>query len=1500
MLSALSLLSARLVRFALLLCLFARASAADLSTWPGQYKIAPWESSRLTAADVVGPDGIVYPDFTGVGVTGGIPDVNNATIRDTYTEFNVQNYGATGNDTTNDDAAVASAATAARNHLNANVANKAILYFPAGTYYLDTPVTFTHSNLVIDGDGPASTIIKLATDTTQSGALFSLIKPAAFTGYLTVTAFAPRGANTVTLSANPATNTFAIGSWFRIHQTSTSQTKTISTRFSNPDNAVYFTDGYFHTPRLTYAKVIAIDATAKTLTFDRTLTHDLFVDDLAQLRRMDMMEYSGIQDLAIETVAATATVNPVKFEGTANCWIKNFKTIKARDWPIYTTTVTRLEIRDSQFLGTWKDITLGGGTAYLGWCEPATDSLMENVQASDLRHMGIFMFANRCVIRNSTFTGRSVQSPQLHGRFPHDNLIEGSTFNHVGSGGTSSRGVTFYGSDGGYSMDHGANGPRNVYYNNQVLAGMGSANFSGISEGFIFVYNRILKNEDTEAKPAFLVQDRTFDFTLRGNIFQSITSLPALSFNESTCTGWDVTDNTFHGTNGHLYEGDSAPALAHNNRFLPIATAPASATTPEVASIYDWQRTYANTARLVVVAERRTVTDTGGTTTAIVTRVKASTDSALTVTLSPDIAGLSFPASVVIPAGQTSATFTITGVPVSGGEKLVTLTASASGLLSDIEKISVLDQDVAQPNFGGNKWPIAATGLPTNWKAGNYGVVTAAGSQSYNSGSATWTITGAGLTTETFHGSLTRSGRKFVYQTVDGDGEIRARITAATGEQQAGLMMADDEATHTDFIWVEPNGRVFSSSNTPDSGLGNGVPTQRVAAGTKIVPCWLRLKRVGSTFTAYRSTVTAPATEADWTVLATVNFYPVSTGNVKSPAILDQRMHYGMFINSGSASTTGTASFTGVALTGTIIPISTPPEDPEPPVVSPAQSAAGTVGAAFTYDLQASNSPASFALASGSLPPGLTLDSATGRLSGTPSANGTFTPAFTATNASGTSPAVVVTLTIAPAATDLLILAEPFAYAVPLNAPDPDGGVNGNNGLPATNVGGTPSGTSTGLYGSWGATLDTTTGLAYSQGPYTLVTSGAAGAPNNATWGGDPRFYRNMTVDPFLSRRVGGVNNGAFGVNGQTLYVSILARTSASSGSAWRLNLAGSGRNVFLENTATGWSLNENASGPVATTATLTLNQTTLLVVRIDFVAGAGDVFRLWVDPTLDQALGSHHATLSTTVDFGGLASFSPRPAALGTMILDELRVGTSFNSVTPVVTPQAQSITFNPLPAKTYGDAAFTLTGSASSGLPVSYTSSDETVATVAGNLVTILRAGETTFTASQAGNTTYSAATPVSRVLIVTSPPLAVFRHTYGLAADGSQDTVTPAGDGVPNLLKYAFNMLGSDAGQTPDLSTPNAAILAPDGSAGLPFCSLLPAPGSTLQITYIRRKATAYPGVNYTVEWSDTLVAWAADPSATETATSLDATFERVTATDSAPAGTRRFVRVKVAAQ
>ncbi|MBM4073659.1 MAG: hypothetical protein FJ271_32770, partial [Planctomycetes bacterium] len=78
------------------------------------------------------------------------------------------------------------------------------------------------------------------------------------------------------------------------------------------------------------------------------------------------------------------------------------------------------------------------------------------------------------------------------------------------------------------------------------------------------------------------------------------------------------------------------------------------------------------------------------------------------------------------------------------------------------------------------------------------------------------------------------------------------------------------------------------------------------------------------------------------------------------------------------------------------------------------------------------------------------------------------------------------------------------------------------------------------------------------------------------------------------------------------------------------------------------------------------------------------------------------------------------------------------------------QTITFGTLPNKTFGDAPFTVSATASSGLPVSF-SIVSGPATIAGNTVTITGAGTVTVRASQAGDSNFSAAPNVDQTFTV-----------------------------------------------------------------------------------------------------------------------------------------------------
>jgi len=104
--------------------------------------------------------------------------------------------------------------------------------------------------------------------------------------------------------------------------------------------------------------------------------------------------------------------------------------------------------------------------------------------------------------------------------------------------------------------------------------------------------------------------------------------------------------------------------------------------------------------------------------------------------------------------------------------------------------------------------------------------------------------------------------------------------------------------------------------------------------------------------------------------------------------------------------------------------------------------------------------------------------------------------------------------------------------------------------------------------------------------------------------------------------------------------------------------------------------------------------------------------------------------TCSITFDQAGDATYNAAP------------------QVTRSVTAQkaSQTITFNPLPNKTYGDPPFTVGASASSGLQVSFNIVSGP-ATISGNIVTITGLGTVTVRASQAGNSNYNPSPSVDR---------------------------------------------------------------------------------------------------------------------------------------------------------
>ncbi len=94
---------------------------------------------------------------------------------------------------------------------------------------------------------------------------------------------------------------------------------------------------------------------------------------------------------------------------------------------------------------------------------------------------------------------------------------------------------------------------------------------------------------------------------------------------------------------------------------------------------------------------------------------------------------------------------------------------------------------------------------------------------------------------------------------------------------------------------------------------------------------------------------------------------------------------------------------------------------PERPVLTSAETASGTVGKPFSYQIKASNAPTDFFVTSpgakgttppaSSLPPGLTYDTHSGLISGIPRTAGTYQVQIAAMNEGGVSISLI-TLTV--------------------------------------------------------------------------------------------------------------------------------------------------------------------------------------------------------------------------------------------------------------------------------------------------------------------------------------------------------------------------------------------------------------------------------------------------------------------------------------------------------
>lgn len=483
------------------------------------------------------------------------------------------------------------------------------------------------------------------------------------------------------------------------------------------------------------------------------------------------------------------------------------------------------------------------------------------------------------------------------------------------------------------------------------------------------------------------------------------------------------------------------------------------------------------------------------------------------------------------------------------------------------------------------------------------------------------------------------------------------------------------------------------------------------------------------------------AVEANLVLLFLKNgaWYPVVSDG-PAPITKDTTNNHGGTVSGGRFivrfSATSTPKIT--ELTGTGFTASLPV-----PIITSSLAVSTRVAKSFSYTITASNSPTSYTATP--LPTGLFLNPSTGEISGTPTDVGTILVTLGATNPSGTANAALE-LTIAERANQNITFGSIATRTY--GSPPFTLSASASSELPVTFASSNP-------------------GVATVSGS-TVTIVGAGTTTITASQAGNLDFLPAGDVAQTLT-----VNKAAQTITFATLAAKTFGNApftlAATSTSGLPVSFASSNPAVA---TVSGNSVTIVGAGSTNLTASQAGNANYLAatnVVRAQTVNKASQTITFAALPS--KTTGDPAFTLSATASSGLTCSYSSSDSAVATVSGNTVTiVGAGSTSITAsqagntnysaasnvtqsltVTGTLTQTISFGALAAKTFGDAPFALTATVSSGLPVSYASSNSAVATISGNTLTIVGAGNTTITASRPGDATYTAATSVSQTQTV-----------------------------------------------------------------------------------------------------------------------------------------------------